>query len=112
MWFILALEGFIVQTCNKVDLVGCPGCPPGHEPALGGQTCVVGPLVRITEQLGTLASQSLEISRQTDFLYSYFLAERECSATIPNCILCANSTACQACGEVLPPSLPPSLIPH
>ena len=63
---------------------------------------MVGPLVRITEQLSALASQSLEISRQTDFLYSYFLAQRECSTTIPHCILCANTTACLACGEVQP----------
>lgn len=86
----------------------CPGCPPGHELALGGQTCVVGPLVGVTEQLAALAAQSLEISRQTDFLYSYFLAQRECAGTIPHCILCANATACLACGEVRgPPCLPP-----
>lgn len=62
----------------------------------------MAPLVRLTEQVAALASQSLEISRQTDFLYSNFLAQRECAATIPRCILCANATACLACGEVRP----------
>lgn len=78
------------------------GCPSGFEMGLAGQTCVASPLLSIARQLDALSLQSLQISRQTDTLYETLLQQRECSTSIHQCLVCANSTACLSCAQALP----------